>query len=87
MEIMNYDRCNGDCSPITTAVTLICVQVDGKTLIGERKLHSDSAGSTIQNSPRCRERQFLFATITDQFGWSSHRGSRFGLIRNMTKML
>jgi len=41
VEIMNYDRCNGDCSPFTTAVTLICVQVDGKTLIGERKLHSD----------------------------------------------
>jgi hypothetical protein len=41
VEIMNYDPCNGDCSPFTTASTLICVQVDGKTLIGERKLHSD----------------------------------------------
>src|ERR1700683_679352 len=40
-EIMNYDWCHADCSPFTSASTLVCVQVDGKTLIGGRKLESD----------------------------------------------
>src|ERR1700675_1176125 len=41
VEIMNYDWCHGDCGPFTTASTLICVQVDNRTLIGERKLEHD----------------------------------------------
>jgi hypothetical protein len=41
VEAMNYDWCHGDCSPFTTASALICVQVDGRTLIGERKLERD----------------------------------------------
>ena len=41
LEIMNYDWCHADCSPFTSASTLVCVQVDGKTLIGGRKLESD----------------------------------------------
>jgi hypothetical protein len=41
VETMNYDWCNGDCGPFTTASTLACVQVDGRTLIGERKLEHD----------------------------------------------
>jgi len=41
LEVMNYDWCHDDCGPFTTASILVCVQVDGRTLIGKRKLESD----------------------------------------------
>jgi len=41
LEAMTYDWCHADCGPFTTESALICVQVEGKTLIGERNLDHD----------------------------------------------
>lgn len=41
LEAINYDWCHGDCGPFNTEVTLICLQVDGSTLVGDRKIGSD----------------------------------------------
>jgi hypothetical protein len=42
LETMTYDWCHGDCGPFNTESILACVQVDGKTLIGNRKWGRDS---------------------------------------------
>jgi hypothetical protein len=41
LETMDYDWCHGDCGPFNTDSVLICVQVEGKTLVGERKSGHD----------------------------------------------
>jgi len=41
LEATTYDWCHADCGPFTTESALICVQVEGKTLIGERNLDHD----------------------------------------------
>ena len=41
LESTTYDWCHHDCAPFTTESALICVQVEGKTLVGERNLDHD----------------------------------------------
>jgi hypothetical protein len=41
LESTTYDWCHGDCGPFTTESALVCVQVEGKTLVGERNLDHD----------------------------------------------
>jgi hypothetical protein len=41
LETATYDWCHGDCGPFTTESALVCVQVEGKTLVGERNLDHD----------------------------------------------
>jgi len=41
LEFTSYDWCHGDCGPFTTESALVCVQVDGKTFVGERNLDHD----------------------------------------------
>jgi hypothetical protein len=58
LESTTYDWCHHDCAPFTTESALICVQVEGKTLVGERNLDhdwreyfsqlNDSQGKTIR---------------------------------------
>jgi hypothetical protein len=41
LESTTYDWCHGDCGPFTTESALVCVQVESKTLVGERNLDHD----------------------------------------------
>lgn len=41
LEVVNYDWCHHDCAPFNTESALICVQVAGSTLIGDRKIGND----------------------------------------------
>ena len=41
LESTTYDWCHADCGPFKTESALICVQVEGKTLVGERNLDHD----------------------------------------------
>ncbi len=41
LEAITYDWCHGDCGPFKTESIFICVQVDGKTLLGDRKIDRD----------------------------------------------
>lgn len=38
VEVTPYDWCHADCGPFNTESVLVCVQVDGQTLIGDRKM-------------------------------------------------
>lgn len=41
LEIVPYDWCHYDCGPFTTESALVCVVVDGKTMVGEKKFGHD----------------------------------------------
>jgi hypothetical protein len=41
LESTSYDWCHADCGPFPTESIFICLQVDGKTLIGVRKYSKD----------------------------------------------
>jgi hypothetical protein len=41
LETTNHDWCHHDCAPFSTESVFICVQVDGKTLIGDRKISNE----------------------------------------------
>jgi hypothetical protein len=41
LEAVNYDWCHYDCGPFNTESMYICVQADGKILVGERKMGRD----------------------------------------------
>jgi hypothetical protein len=41
LEVVDYDWCHHDCAPFNTDSALICVQVAGRTLVGDRKLGHD----------------------------------------------
>lgn len=41
VEVTTYDWCHADCGPFNTESVFVCVQVDGHTLIGHRKIGHD----------------------------------------------
>jgi hypothetical protein len=44
LESTSYDWCHSDCGPFNTESIFVCIQVDGKTLIGVRKDVNDLQG-------------------------------------------
>jgi hypothetical protein len=41
LDVVEYDWCHHDCGPFNTDSALVCVQVDGSTFVGDRKLGDD----------------------------------------------
>lgn len=53
LETTSYDWCHHDCGPFNTESVFICIQADGKTLIGSRKIDNnwDTYYSQLSNKP------------------------------------
>jgi hypothetical protein len=59
LESTGYDWCHADCGPFNTESILICIQVDGKTLIGVRK----DAGDLQEYYPHPSDRRGTPITV------------------------